>query len=530
MKKTIRTILYTVVFAVLAVSCQKENNEVEPVGITSTRGTIEISINGLMGEYTQVDATKSSLVNNVRVSWEAGDAVYVYDGTQCLGSLVASLDGTEDRYAILSTDEDHTVTAPAAGTKLTLVHSPLLTEAPAVKDGVISISLAEQNGTKAPFVAYATLDYNNEESISNALVPFKFATSVIKVNCTGLNPNTAIVKASLSNVNTECKLTLSGTGAPTVTGDVSGNIIRTEDAYFSASKVNVEGEAVFQIAVPVLSAGTRSLTIWQGTSIFEDNNFSQSALSAATSVNTVCQLVDCRIFTGKFTVNEDGRKVYFSKGNLQAKYNGSSYSWGFAPNQYDIIGSGNENIASPVEGTALDLFGWSTASTCYGISTSKDNNTYKGDFVDWGTALGSNIWRTLSIEEWEYLIGSRILKGETESGYGKTCVLATINGASGLIVFCDDYTGEKKDLSTIPEGCVFLPAAGNRGLNSDTESQTKYENHGYIIYWSATPDYEASRLAYNFQLEPNPYDEYYYYSARSTRNFGYAVRLVADCE
>ena len=49
MKKTIRTILYAAVFAVLAVSCQKEINGVEPE--TNTKETIEISINGLMGVF-----------------------------------------------------------------------------------------------------------------------------------------------------------------------------------------------------------------------------------------------------------------------------------------------------------------------------------------------------------------------------------------------------------------------------------------------------------------------------------------------
>ena len=291
MNKTIGTILSAAVFAVLAVSCQKEINEVDPVA--EVKETIRISINGLMGEYTQVDATKSSLVNTVRVSWENGDIVYVYDGAQCLGSLVASLNGDEDRYALLSTAEGHTVTAPAAGTRLTLVHSPLLTEAPAVRGGAISISLAEQNDTKAPFVAYATLDYNGEESVNNAIVPFKFATSVIKVNCTGLLAGTAIDNATLSNVNTECKLTLSGTAAPTVAGDVIGTITGTGDAYFAAGKVNGEGEAVFQIAVPVLetTSNARVLTVTQGSFNFIDQNFTAKSLSEAISVNTVCQLI-----------------------------------------------------------------------------------------------------------------------------------------------------------------------------------------------------------------------------------------------
>ena len=101
MKKIIRTILYAVVFAVLAVSCQEENNEVEP--IANTKENIEISINGLMGEYTQVDVTKAELVNNVRVSWKGGETVFVFDGTECIGSLIASLDENgDDRYALLS--------------------------------------------------------------------------------------------------------------------------------------------------------------------------------------------------------------------------------------------------------------------------------------------------------------------------------------------------------------------------------------------------------------------------------------------
>ena len=307
MKKTIRTILYAVVFAVLAVSCQKEINGVEPE--TNTKETIEISINGLMGEYTQVDATKSELVNTVRVSWKAGDVVYVYDGTQCLGSLIASLDGTEDRYALLSTDDTHTVSAPASGTKLTLVHSPLLTEAPAVSEGAISISLASQSGEKAPFVAYATLEYTGT-TITNAVVPFKFATSVIKVNCTGLKPGTAITSATLSNVNTECKLTLSGTAAPSVSGDINGTITRTGDSYFATGKINAEGEAVFQIAVPALEAasGARILTVAQGSDEVKDKNFSKKAIDPATSVNTVCQLVGlpAGALPGVFTVSDKG--------------------------------------------------------------------------------------------------------------------------------------------------------------------------------------------------------------------------------
>lgn len=100
--------------AVMTFSCTKEINE----NVLSTnRGTISVSIAGLMGEYTTV--TKSELVNSVRVAWKGGDKVYVYDESSCLGELVAALDdGGDDRYAILS----ETVNAPA-GNKFPCTHS-----------------------------------------------------------------------------------------------------------------------------------------------------------------------------------------------------------------------------------------------------------------------------------------------------------------------------------------------------------------------------------------------------------------------
>ena len=330
-------------------SCQKSAEPVQPA--EEGKETIDICVNGLMGEYTQVDGTKAELVNTVRVSWKGGETVYVYDGTQCLGTLKASLKGTEDRYALLSTDDTHTVSTPASGTTtLTLVYSPLLTEAPTVNAGEISVSLASQSGEKAPFVAYATLDYTST-TITNAVVPFKFATSVIKVNCTGLKPGTAITSATLSNVNTKCKLTLSGSAAPTVSGGTNGTITRTGDEYFAATKVNDEGEAVFQIAVPKLetASGARVLTVAQGSDEVKDKKFTTKSLVAATSVNTVCQLVDlpAGALPGVFTVDDpdgnpgsgDEKKIHFSKGNLY--YNGSKFD--FEVNQYEYHGYDSAN-------------------------------------------------------------------------------------------------------------------------------------------------------------------------------------------
>ena len=519
MKKTITTILCTAIFAVLAVSCQKSAEPVQPA--EEGKETIDICVSGLMGEYTQVDGTKAELVNTVRVSWKGGETVYVYDGTQCLGTLKASLDRDEDRYALLSTDTDHTVKAPATGTtKLTLVYSPLLTEAPAVSEGAISISLANQNGTKAPFVAYATLDYIGT-NITNAVVPFQFATSVIKVNCTGLKPGTAIASATLSNVNTACKLTLSGDKAPVVAGGTNGTITRTGDSYFAAGKINAEGEAVFQIAVPELEEASqaRVMTVAQGSDKVEDKKFTKKALSAATSVNTVCQLVNvlpAGALPGVFTVDDNGTpedtsddvKVHFSKGNLTCDISGATPDWKFYEHQYDCATGYDPNLIS--------LFTWG-----YGTwSTSPNGTDYQtGDFTDWGKAFDDKgTWRTLSTAEWQYLFNYGSYQSDIRKNKYKW---ATVNGVGGYVIAPDGFSGTladtyADDAALAANNLVFLPAAGIR------DGSGVYGVGDGGVCWSSTANDESS--AYDvFFNSLNVYPDH-----GDARDLGCSVRLITE--
>lgn len=54
-----------------------------------------------------------------------------------------------------------------------------------------------------------------------------------------------------------------------------------------------------------------------------------------------------------FQVDPNGKKVYFSKGNLQ--YKASTNTWRFAENQYDMLGTNNAKISSSYSGW-IDLF------------------------------------------------------------------------------------------------------------------------------------------------------------------------------
>ena len=523
-KNIFGTIFIAAALAIAAISCQKSLDE---SGLTTGNdGTIEIKVNAAMGQYSPAEATKAERVAVTRVSWKGGETVYVYDGKQCLGSLKAALAGTEDRYALLSTDATHTVAKPADGTtKLTLLYSPLFTEAPAItKKGAISISLARQIDATPPFVIYATLDYDGAETVTiiNTVVPFKLATSLITVNCAGLEPGKAVKCAKLTNVNTVCKLTLSGTDAPAISGDVNGTISRAGDAHLVAGNANSDGSAIFQIATPVLEATSeaRVLAVAQGALDLKDKNFSKKSLPAATAVNTFFHIGEKSTrLIGVFSVS-DTKKVYFSPGNLQATYHESEdkYTWDFAENQYDFIGNapGNTTIThtgvKQIDGGVVDLFGWSTSKTYYGISTSSTVSNYSGDFKDWGKAVGDGkTWSTLSKTEWQYLL---------EKHPGK---FASVNGVYGYVVAPDNFTGVlaasySGDNALAADDILFLPAAGER-----TVSSADHQNQ-WGCYWSSSPssspvkDYEL-KAGYVFLLSWIDYPNEY-------RSIGYSVRLV----
>ena len=151
--------------------------------------------------------------------------------------------------------------------------------------------------------------------------------------------------------------------------------------------------------------------------------------------------------SGVFTVNAEGKTVHFSKGNLQATIDkdGKPTAWKFAANQYVCLGKDGANESIGTAGGDIDLFGWSTEPTNYGINTSTKTYDYSGAFKDWGKAIGNgNTWRTLSKAEWEYLLNTRTVNGGKEEG--KSYQIATINsdatggGVYGMILYPDNYT------------------------------------------------------------------------------------------
>ena len=275
------------------------------------------------------------------------------------------------------------------------------------------------------------------------------------------------------------------------------------------------------------------------------------------------------LLSGKFTINASGDQIQFAKGNLQ--YQASTKTWRFAENQYDYIGNAAGNTTAPSRDTQsdwIDLFGWGTSghsfASGYGADYQPWSNTDPGAYGptdgtsgltgtyaqgDWGTNIGTG-WRTLTMDEWKWLIGpssptpgtncrtSSTVNGTANARYCR----GKVNGKKGLVLFPDSYThpdgvnapvfpnSPDYDFDGNPwssddwtkmeaAGAVFLPAAGYRWGASVVANDGTF---GY--YWSSSP-YDASH-SYNVKFGGSVVDP----AENLTRNSGCSVRLVCDAK
>lgn len=240
---------------------------------------------------------------------------------------------------------------------------------------------------------------------------------------------------------------------------------------------------------------------------------------------------------GMFSVSPDS-KVWFSQGNLQ--FQASTGTWRFAENQWDVVGftkmvvNDDQDTLYAVPGTVaegdnsavgessnawIDLFGWATSGYTHGAvcyqpwSISLLNTDYYayGDYTrqldydkgtaDWGFNAISNggaqegLWKTLTKEEWNYLLFERDSTRRDSTRFAKAALVLAGNEnhrldsrepdtVKGVILLPDDWKDEYYSLQNVndtakeftgnvistqewsdklePHGAVFLPAAGYR--------------------------------------------------------------------
>ena len=365
-------------------------------------------------------------------------------------------------------------------------------------------------------------------------------------------------------------------------GTVHGNAATTGGAVYVGGTFNMSGSAVVNsnndvyltsdtkvtIAGPLSNNNVATITPADytrtdallfvpddaGTSLENEyGKFAVTENSGKCLINKEGKLLPPGALVGKFSVASN-KQVYFSQGNLQYQANNGEggSTWQFAEDQYTYIGSESGNTTPTGRDTQndwIDLFGWATSgyndkfpymistnNSDYGPGSAVDITGDNAEY-DWGVhnaiSNGGNAahqWRTLTRNEWDYLLNTR----ETE---GPRYAKVMVHGVKGLVLLPDDWNSSiasfTNDFQAVTDaewntietaGAVFLPCAGRRyGDNQETYPYPVQDSGSDGLYWT-TSSYRSVGNAGFLEVSANGVSASSYQSCA----FGFSVRLVQD--
>lgn len=269
--------------------------------------------------------------------------------------------------------------------------------------------------------------------------------------------------------------------------------------------------------------------------------------------------------TGEFSVS-DNKKVRFSQGNLQYK-NGV---WRFATDELEAFrNASNHNLVTTNrDQNWIDLFGFGTSGqgslgtnlpTTYTNATNSTNyypstNLTGTNRYDWGVNEISNggnqpdKWRTLTKEEWQYLLGTN----DKRKNKNRRAVINCgndINGNDSLItglIIAPDGSSVASGWNSVTDhalritkqvyvstyqnaGCVFLPITGYYSYVSDNQEIVWHAGDNSYEGWYWTSTYDGSPWTAKVICDPNGMGAAF--AGRGIEvSRGCAVRLVRDVD
>ena len=422
MKKTLHFMLAGALL-LSAVSC---NNELEPGQETVSPAGPVILTATIVDETTKATVSESdgsfafSALDAIRVF----DGTATYSGTTTLGGVSAEFtmeDGFDAAGAGLAAFPSALVSAIPSASSVTFKLPSSYTyadvggaDADAAKTPVLMVAAKEAGSTSLSFKQVASLVRFRVTNCQAGVLHFTFTSNVTgTAELTSVVPGTTEITAA--NLSGTKSMTVAVTGVPAV---ASGSFIYiTLPVPVGTDPMNVQ---VVNRGATSVSSATLSGTA----AALERAGGRKRGVTLGTPI------------TPEFSISAT-QKVSFAPGNLQATYDASTetWTWDFAANQYDYIGNapGNTTIITEVKESTepfaklsasgtVDIFGWSTANTYFGIASSTSHETYTTEaFADWGNlVIGSQTagyWRTMTNSEWDYLLNTRSCStiGETEN-------------------------------------------------------------------------------------------------------------------
>ena len=232
------------------------------------------------------------------------------------------------------------------------------------------------------------------------------------------------------------------------------------------------------------------------------------------------------LLPGRYTVNAEGKTVMFTKANLL--YDGEGFCFyqkqidspaSYNPSEVAHFFWSNDYNKSVGEYLPQD----SSKSTNDILFTNATPTTPNPDLTVSGV---SGRYRTLSADEWDYLLGNN----EKRAGRWAT---GMIMHCQGIVIVPDDYCGDvpaviSNELSlqnAEEDGVVFLPRGGYRDSYKNIKYRDGDGSYSRGMYWASCPDSTNNGNAFCLYFESfgviKPKEI-------TTREHGCSIRLVMD--
>ena len=533
-------------------------------------------------------------------AFQNNDVLYVGHNGEYVGSLTFSngfFSGTIYPDQTVTDQPLHFYFIGNAAVTGTLVENETTSLSISIADQSANLPVLSYGASTAPFTGLSKT-YSTTLKNKCALVRFDLATQ-------------GTYTVTLSGVPTQATVNFANPTAETAIvateGQTNGNITLYGES----------GNTMYRWAILLPGTDLRNRTDlpWSGEGelpVMANNTYINSGLG----INNTIPLPDPP--TAEYAVRTSGnvltkfsvgtnKKVYFSRANLRAQYNDNSFpvAWSF-PNDYypynqylEVSGgiteymstgytyhNGGDYIHFSSSTSYGDRFTWGYSNQYQQTGSdfcleNHDLSTDNASYADWGyvlkgTAYGDH-WRTLSQEEWNYLLfgrsdAKRFLKVQLQfydQGIGNVCTGNQGAGESiyGIFVFPDGYDGQdlqgtytfndasanyitgrylmihseyypENDAKKMLEaGAVFLPAAGYRA-GSQYMKYDYYSSSWHTVsvstgyYWTSShvfhPDY-----ATNYQACAVSFDNNGIHTTADDKMYrqnGCCVRLVWDAD
>ena len=570
-RNTLLSLVMAVVLVSLTTACKKDQDVV----------TLKATSENFRGTNSKV-----YINDNLYAVWEAGDAVGI-NGQLNLAVAsgddytISGVNNVATYYAFYPANyvSDRQTAAVAGTTNILMPVNQTYTFA----DGVQHV--------KTPMVA----SYSASSADAPATLAFRNVANLLKLEVPALNGYAiTFIEVESNNSPLSGEFTVSS-GISTLSNGDGVSMAPTSGG--TTSQVvgldcwnNAQGYAsgTFYVVLPPVSNSKLTISVYmQSTADHKVYKYSKQSTSAVTVTrNTILPasfdfnvsgVTSAQVYeypdhtsVGIFHVSAT-KNVRFTKGNLYNTVGDNIFgSWHMEAEQYeyrtyqgyrDYYG-GYAHMQSNENHFGLFRLSTNATGNKFGMYLG-DGDECLGDFVDWGMNSidnnESNYFRTLTIQEWDYLITHHAYAIGRCSGGGLASIRAYgfflfPNGAPSNISnvnkpgisYLNQAVPEQGDYndnqitnlsvwSSIEQtGCIYLPALGHGFISNGSLKPTDNSQTGH--YWSSTLETLGSVSLDPGDDNPDPtksYRFYWYYTHVcpmnfDPRSFGRCVRLVVD--